>query len=125
MSAEIKNGYHASTETFAHYNSFRLAIDLLTMNGIDADRIRTVDIAREPFPEQTFNLIHAFASWGFHYPVETYLDVAHDALESSGVLVLDIRRGQGGEASLARKFGQEPHVLHERPKYIRCAVIKR
>ena len=55
------------------------------------------------------DLVMSLLSWGFHYPVETYLDAARSILTSggregnnTGILVLTLRNGQGQESTLAK-----------------------
>jgi hypothetical protein len=124
VSPRIKNGYHQSATTFSHYNSFRMALDLLERNGISGASVHTVDIAREPFPNDEFDLVYSFISWGFHYPVETYLDAVHSALMSGGLLVLDLRKGTSGISVLQERFQTDPVIVHSETKFDRVAVRK-
>jgi hypothetical protein len=118
-------GYHENASSFSHYNSFTDAIDCLSTNGIEKDRIRTIDISRQPFPREIgFDLVTSFLSWGFHYPVSTYLDDVYTALTPGGLLVMDIRKDTPGKDLLAAKFGNEPISVYEEKKFVRYAVSK-
>src|SRR5690606_38151004 len=43
-------------------------------------------------------------SWGWHYPVSTYLEPVRSALPPGGRLILHIRPRTGGEEELRRYF---------------------
>jgi len=49
-------------------------------------------------------MVISIASWGFHYPLSTYLDQVEQALAPGGRLILDLRRHQGQEQELAHRF---------------------
>lgn len=38
------------------------------------------------------DLVISLVSWGFHFPVSTYLDQVHDLLREGGRLILDLRK---------------------------------
>ncbi len=42
------------------------------------------------------DLIVSFRSWGFHYPVTTYLGLAQRSLSADGRIIVDLRRGASG-----------------------------
>lgn len=88
----------------AAYNSLRYADQLLHDNGIPASAYALIDIDTQPFPDETFDLIVSFISWGFHYPIQTYLEQVKKALSAAGVLIVDVRKGTGGEELLRNAF---------------------
>ena len=57
--------------------------------GCDADPSLTVPC----------DLIVSFRSWGFHYPVTTYLSLAKRSLSDHGRIIVDLRRGASGLAA--------------------------
>lgn len=69
------------------------------------------------------DLIVSFKSWGTHYPVATYLDLAAQSLETGGLMVLDLRpddeefrAGQRAEIEaagfrLVERSGDRRHVF--------------
>lgn len=105
------------------YNALGLARGLLVANGVPAAQITLLE-AVPGFtlpPELRFDLVISLISWGYHYPVETYLDQVHAALNPGGHLILDVRKGHGGEDALRRKFGAL-HIIHEDSKQARCLL---
>lgn len=52
-------------------------------------------------------VIYSNASWGHHYPIETYLELVLRSLKPGGTLIIDLRIGHVGEhgrAVLAKHF---------------------
>ena len=117
--------YYGIEKTAAYYNSLDIAIALLAANGVEHSRIHTQEVTGASiFPGMTFDLIISLISWGFHYPVSTYLDQAHGLLGSGGRLIIDVRKGSDGEALIKEKFGSF-QVLTEVQKYRRILAIKK
>lgn len=95
--------YNFETEA-AHYNSLDLAKDFLRINGVKST-LETINITEQAFPNGNFDLVISLISWGFHYPVSTYLDVVYEHLADGGILILDVRKNQNQERILQKKFG--------------------
>jgi SAM-dependent methyltransferase len=98
--------YYGLEKTAAYYNSLDVAKKLLVVNGVEDSHINTQEATGVPiFPDTKFDLIVSLISWGFHYPVDTYLDEVYSILKSGGRLIIDIRRGSGGKEKIEAKFG--------------------
>ena len=79
--------------------------------------------AYRPDPAKTIpcDLIWSNVSWGHHYPIETYLDLALRSLRAGGTLIVDLRLGEVGEHGedvLARHFIRKG-TAHTGKKYTR------
>lgn len=112
-----KTGYHGSAASFGCYHSFDAVRGFMDENDADPSRFDMVD-ARGGLPEGEFDLVMSFLSWGFHYPVETYLD--RIKLSNGGVLIIDIRNDTDGMRALARRF-HEMTKIHSGAKHMRVA----
>ena len=87
------------------YNALEVSSAVLRRNGVPAGAFRALDAAAGgAFPQGPLDLVVSLASWGFHYPLSTYLEPVHRALAPGGRLILDVRRDQGQEQELADKF---------------------
>ncbi len=87
------------------YNSLSVARTLLRTNGVSLARVHTLEAPdANPCRLPAADLIVSLASWGFHYPVSTYLEPTWNALSVGGVLILDVRAGLGEEEVLADRF---------------------
>lgn len=112
-SPKINAGFNASADQFAHYNDFDGALELLTANGVE-NPIVCHDIGKGRFPDLLYDVVISLLSWGFHYPIQTY------APRCRGVMIVDVRKGTGGEDELA-EFG-ETIIVHESRKFRRVVV---
>ncbi len=90
----------------AHYNSLAIANELLLRNEVPASTIHFVaphEIEKiEPLPR--FQLVISTLAWGFHFPVEAYVQVVSNALDKNGRLILDLRVGTDGIQQLHKYF---------------------
>ena len=101
--ASSKVAYGFSTTPSA-YNSLRLTRDVLMGAGLSSDRIECVDIDVEPFPQGRADIVTSTYAWGFHFPVDVYLDQVEALLAPDGVIIIDVRRGFGQEEVLRKLF---------------------
>jgi hypothetical protein len=115
-----KVGWHENVQSFGQYHSFEALRQLITGNNLPDDRFDLVD-GRYGFPDQEFDLVMSFLSWGFHYPIETYLDRVH--LSDGGVMIVDVRSGTGGIETLHANF-PSVEVIHNAAKHQRVVCHK-
>ena len=118
--------FYLFKERGAFYNSLAVARDLLVANGIPSHGIHTLEATAHSTIaiDAPVDLVLSLISWGFHYPVQTYVERVHALLSDAGVLILDLRRGTDGEAVLRRYFARV-ELITTTPKYERVAVYKR
>jgi SAM-dependent methyltransferase len=87
------------------YNSMPVARQLLERNGVPHESV----VEWPPEPQAAVpacDLVISLLSWGFHYPVSTYLPLVERCLRPGGRLILDVRKGQGGLEALSRSLRQ-------------------
>ncbi|HEY0606233.1 MAG TPA: class I SAM-dependent methyltransferase, partial [Herpetosiphonaceae bacterium] len=103
-----QNVFYLFKSQGAFYNSLAVARTLLTDNGIPPECVQLVEAndRNEINIDSQVDLVLSLISWGFHYPVATYLDRVRELLSDDGVLILDVRRGTGGLEDLRRAFRQ-------------------
>ena len=92
----------------AFYNSLDTAKEMLIQNGISEGSVHCLEAtdANEIDIHRKVDLVISLISWGFHYPIETYLDIVYDKLTEGGSLILDVRKGTNGIEVLNNKFGR-------------------
>lgn len=78
---------------FETFNDARIALEFLSANGVARSRFIPPTSARL-LGGRLFDLVVSFASWGFHYAPETYLDAVRGCCTPGTVLILDVRRGK-------------------------------
>ncbi len=82
------------------FNDMAAMKELLELNKVDLGQVFTLPIGYEGDPRRV-DLCISLLSWGWHYPVKTYLDLVCRCLRPGGRLILDLRAGMGGERDLA------------------------
>jgi SAM-dependent methyltransferase len=109
----------------AFYNSLAVARRLLEDNGVPPGVIHLLEATPDgqiPIGRQ-LDLVISLISWGFHYPVATYLERVHALLRPAGRLILDVRKGLQGERELAKRFARVETVF-DRGKVARLVATK-
>lgn len=117
--------YGLAPTTGEFYNSLDVTRSLLLANEIPDESIVTLE-ARDDCQiliAQPLDLVLSTISWGFHYPVATYLEQAHQRLRPGGRLIMDVRKGSGGVAEVGAKFGNVT-VVSEGAKHERILALK-
>jgi len=112
-------------ESGAFYNSFDITQQLLCQNGIAMENMHFLEVT----PDYRINtsveidLVISLFSWGFHYPVSTYINQVYDLLRQGGHAMIDIRRNSDGKKELEQKFAKV-QIISETRKRIRVLAIK-
>jgi SAM-dependent methyltransferase len=103
LSERVAYGFFARNE---FYNSLAMAKTTLEANGIASDRITLLE-ARDDFSialDIQLDLVISLISWGYHYPVSTYLPAVYRLMREGASLILDVRRDSGGADDLRKTF---------------------
>lgn len=95
-------------ETLQPYNSRERTEQLLAANGVKVDR--WIDIGTKEHLKA--DLILSMASWGYHYPFNTY--------SVEGFVICDLRRRRE-DALINRVRAGGGKIIFNGPKYERCA----
>ncbi len=117
--------YYGIEKHAAYYNSLGIAKELLEANGVEDKRIFMQEVDDKPFfPNDKFDLVISLISWGFHYPISTYLEQVYERLNVGGQLIVDVRKGTDGFSLLEAKFGSY-QVIYEARKHQRLLITKK
>ena len=109
----------------AFYNSLDAAGALMLANGISSQNVHLLEaddkhtIPLDGRPELVISLI----SWGFHYPIQTYLDQVLKLLPEGGNMIVDVRKETEGLDALRKKFARVDVIL-EKFKYWRVLASR-
>ena len=123
VSDRVYYDFHAAA---AFYNSLEAASRVLTSNGVAAAAVQSFEANEQntiPLGDGSVDLVVSLISWGFHYPVATYLREAARVLSPGGTLILDVRRDSGGLEEL-RAFFPRLTTITEQPKFLRVCGRK-
>ena len=99
--AHVKYGF---SEAPAAYNSLELTREILIGAGVPGQRIDCVDVDSQPFPAGPADVVSSTLAWGFHFPVQAYLENVDAVLSRDGAIIIDVRRGMGQEDVLKQRF---------------------
>ncbi len=124
-SAIDDNLHYGFKDQGSFYNSLLLTRTFLIENNVPEERIFVQEANAENIIEfnQQFDLIISLISWGFHYPVETYLRSAFDKLKTNGMIIIDVRKDSNGIEELKEEF-KEVNIIKEFSKHFRVMVKK-
>lgn len=106
----------------AFYNSLAVAEGMLVQNGVPPEKVTSIEAesgALSVIPDGSVDCVISTISWGFHYPVETYLSQVVRVMSDEGVLILDLRKNTNGLELIKSKFTVQ--VIAESKKSLRVA----
>jgi len=118
-----KHIYYDYNPKTAYYNSFDLSTVLLKSNGVSEKNIHCYEVGDSSVFNNKYDIISSYYSWGFHYPVATYLDEVYDSLTETGVLIIDISKKSNGKKELEAKF-REVTLIEDQPAALRLCCRK-
>jgi hypothetical protein len=109
----------------AFYNSLDLAKKNLMSNGVESSNITVIEAPNNGIIKNIKNidLVISTISWGFHYPVDLYIDSVLSLMSKKGVLIIDVRKNKGGLDTLAAKFKTISIIKNEK-KYLTVKCFK-
>lgn len=120
---QLDNIYYGFKEKAAFYNSLDVAREFLSLNGIKNICTLLANDNNTIETNEKFDLILSLISWGFHYPVETYLFQVYTHLQVDGHMIIDIRKNTNGLDKIKTVFSNIK-VISETEKKIRILAIK-
>lgn len=109
----------------AFYNSLEIAAEVLRANKVPPAQTHLIEATDDNAIKLNgpIDIVVSLISWGFHYPVATYLEPAHAKLRDGGRLFLDVRKGTDGLELLRDKFSSISIIVDE-AKFDRVCAIK-
>jgi hypothetical protein len=122
---ESRQIYYGYRSIASSYNQLELSCAYLDWVGVESDMLSAIDVTKDPLPEGPFDVVLAMLSWGYHFPVSTYLDFVTERISATGVLLMDVRRETDGLEKLARKFTIRPIYEDERRVRVICSQAAR
>ena len=83
---------------YVFYNSMDATKDTLTSNGVAEDSLNLYEVGEDSIKaieSKQFDVIMSLLSCGWHYSIETYVELIKKTLKADGILILDIRHNTG------------------------------
>lgn len=119
-----ENIWYLFTNKAAFYNSLELTNQFLVRNDVTRESIRTLNASDDfniPIKANSVDLIVSSLSWGFHYPLSTYMDGVQRVLREDGIIIVDTRKGTGAEQELKKNFKTEIIEETGKVKTFKCS----
>jgi hypothetical protein len=92
-------------EEYRGYNSMDAARKTLSSNGVPDEKIHSFEVGNHSeLYNKKFNLITSFLSCGWHFDVDTYIDLFEKTLCHDGCIIIDIRHNTGQVEKMKSKF---------------------
>lgn len=112
QSVDINNltGTDIAPTGFNEIYKFSASLDVtkhfLVLNGVDERNIVLCEVGVWDLDSAgPFDCVISRKSWGFHYPIDEYLNSVSKRIQPAGVVITDVRRGQGGIEKMEAVFG--------------------
>jgi hypothetical protein len=83
--------YYGFKEKGAFYNNLDISEKFLRINGI-TNNINLYTPESDFSNLKNVDLIISLISWGFHYPVDSYIDLVSSITRSSSSIIIDVRK---------------------------------
>jgi len=118
--------YYSYRERGCYYNSLDTSRSILEMNGVPSQNIFLQEAENNQIKfDEKFNLVISLISWGFHYPLSTYLAQVYEKMASGGTLIIDVRKILTSDpiVELRDKFGKV-NIIYESDKHARVVALK-
>lgn len=100
---------------YVFYNSMNSTIDTLTSNGVDLFDIFEYEVSEDNInilKTEKYDVIISLLSCGWHYSIETYIDLIKNTLSPDGVLILDIRHNTDQLQYALDNFKLIAHIIN-------------
>ncbi len=119
------NLYYEFHTHAAAYNSFEIAETLLKLNGVPENKIHLFDVDQNSYLhlQNSFDIVVSYKSWGFHYPLKTYLSWVMTRLKKYSILSCDLRKNTG-DLELLKQHFDEIIILNKGSKHSRILARK-
>ena len=121
-----KKIWYGFKKSGAFYNSLELAKKTFELNGVNTNIIEHIDAPIDgniPLEKESIDLVISTISWGFHYPIKTYIKSVLSLLKKKGVLIIDLRLRKNTKTELdelSKFFHVEIIDMENTFKTIRC-----
>ena len=72
------------------YNNLLTTKHFLEANNIKKDKINIYDVDKDELIDLKYDLVISLVSWGYHYPLETYIDYLKKNATNKTIFIFDI-----------------------------------
>lgn len=112
-----ENIHYGFADIASTYNNLEITKNTLINNGFNEKNLNLLEIPVDLLKlEKSFDIVTSHIAWGFHFPIDEYLNQVRKILKKKATIIVDIRRGTTGVHRMSKYFDLRA-ALHSR-KYI-------
>ena len=112
---KINYGFSSNYES---YNDLNETKNILLENEVDSGRIYLFDVEKKFQINKKMNLIISLKSMGYHYPINTYIELFRNCCTKDTVFIYDIGENQYDEIYLKTVFDDIKIIYEEKTNNI-------
>ena len=112
---KIKYGFSYNYES---YNDLNETKNLLLNNNINEDRINLLNVDQKIEIKTKINLVISLKSMGYHYPVDTYIELFQNCCTAETIFIYDVGDNQYNEEYLKTFFDSIQIIYEEKTNNI-------
>ena len=107
---KIKYGFSSNYES---YNDLKETKNILLNNNIDSSCINLFDVEKQFLITKKMDLVISLKSMGYHYPINTYIELFRNCCTKNTVFIYDIGENQYDENYLKTIFDDVKIIYEE------------
>ena len=119
IDAKIHYGFKTNA---SFYNNLSLAKEVLVRNGTDAGNVRLMTPEEFIADPPAADIVISLESWGFHYPLSTYMKTVKQSISSGGTIIVELRKGSGELEQLHKECARVQLVSDTKRQRAVCVV---
>ena len=108
---KIKYGFSSNYES---YNDLNETKNILLDNNIDSNCINLFDVEKQFLITKKMDLVISLKSMGYHYPINTYIELLRNCCTKDTVFIFDIGDNQYDENYLKKIFDDVKIIYEEK-----------
>ena len=108
---KIKYGFSSNYES---YNDLKETKNILLNNNIDSSCINLFDVEKQFLITKKMDLVISLKSMGYHYPINTYIELLRNCCTKDTVFIFDIGDNQYDENYLKKIFDDVKIIYEEK-----------
>ena len=108
---KIKYGFSSNYES---YNDLNETKNILLNNNIDTNCINLFDVEKQFLITKKMDLVISLKSMGYHYPINTYIELLRNCCTKDTVFIFDIGDNQYDENYLKKIFDDVKIIYEEK-----------
>ena len=106
---KIKYGFSSNYES---YNDLNETKNILLENDVDISSLYLFDVEKEFQINKKMDLVISLKSMGYHYPIDTYIELFKNCCSKDTIFIYDIGENQYDENYL-KKFFDDIKIVYE------------